>query len=98
VRLEVGRFHARLGRWREAAADYAAALRLRPDAEDDAWFEHACLCLLTDDREGYRAACVAMLKRCQRGKLRPFLAARACAQAADSAADPKEPGDWPRRS
>jgi serine/threonine-protein kinase len=57
-----GLFYAALGRWRDAARDYARALALQP--EDKHWrFEGACCSLLAGDRTAWRHFCAAELDR-----------------------------------
>jgi serine/threonine-protein kinase len=51
-----GDAHARLGHWKEAAADYARLIELRPQ-EPMYWFERACLLCQLDDLAAYRALC-----------------------------------------
>jgi tetratricopeptide (TPR) repeat protein len=55
LRLARGELHGRKGRWKPAAADFAAALRL--GAQDTAsWDALATLLLATGDMKGYRRA------------------------------------------
>jgi tetratricopeptide (TPR) repeat protein len=53
---------ARAGRFREASADLARAIELRP-AEHWAWYYDACVLAQLGDREAYRKRCAAMLER-----------------------------------
>nr|MBC8875589.1 redoxin family protein [Planctomycetota bacterium] len=57
-----GGLHARLGHWKEAAADYAKAVELEPD-NDIYWLRAAPLLALADDLEGYRRLCRQMIER-----------------------------------
>jgi serine/threonine-protein kinase len=88
ARAEVGRRE-----WKTAVACYAEGLGLEPADDGDLWFEYAAVQLLSGDREGYRRACAHMLARCQpNGPMRPYVVARACTLAPDSADDPELPG------
>jgi hypothetical protein len=56
------------------------------------WFEYAAVRLLSGNRDGYRADCARMVKRC--GKvpmLSSYFVARTCTLAADSVKDPAQP-------
>jgi Flp pilus assembly protein TadD len=64
-----GSLHARrgnalvqLGRWSEAAGDYAKAIEGKPD-DPDLRYMHALALLGAGDRDGYRRACAAALGR-----------------------------------
>jgi eukaryotic-like serine/threonine-protein kinase len=61
-----GALRAALGDWEKAKDYLAMAVDLAPDdqSEDSAWHRYmlALICLKTDDRTGYRAACLAGLK------------------------------------
>jgi tetratricopeptide (TPR) repeat protein len=90
VRHNAGLLPAWFSRWTEAAGEYAALIERKPGADADTWFEHACLRLLTGDRDGYRKVADLMLKRGEEKKdLRPYLVARACALAPLPAEDVK---------
>jgi WD40 repeat protein/tetratricopeptide (TPR) repeat protein len=90
VRRASGLFAVRFSRWKEAAADYTTVTERQTNADADTWFEHACLRLLVNDREGHRKAVALMLKRGEEKKdLRPFLVARACTLAPLPAEDVK---------
>jgi tetratricopeptide (TPR) repeat protein len=87
------REHVGRREWAEAAECYGAALELEPTDDGDLWYEYAASQLLAGDRAGYRRACAHMLARCQpAGPIRPYLVARACTLAPDSADDPALPG------
>ncbi|HEX8202619.1 MAG TPA: hypothetical protein VF590_19230, partial [Isosphaeraceae bacterium] len=53
---------AELGRWAEAAADYARAIDGDPD-DPNLRYMHALVLLGANDRDGYRRACAAALER-----------------------------------
>ncbi|MBC8867790.1 MAG: redoxin domain-containing protein, partial [Planctomycetes bacterium] len=57
-----GGFNARLGHWKEAAADYVKAVELEPD-NDIYWLRAAPLLALADDLEEYRRLCQQMIER-----------------------------------
>jgi eukaryotic-like serine/threonine-protein kinase len=61
-----GALRATLGDWKKAKDYLARAVDLAPDdqGEDSAWHRYmlALVCLKTDDRAGYREACLAGLK------------------------------------
>src|SRR5262249_33653331 len=61
--VERGRGHAIRSDWAKAAACYTEALFLDPPLDSRAWFEYACLQLLTGDEEGYRRTCRQLLER-----------------------------------
>ena len=93
AKFEQARTHVARTEWKEAAKCYAEGMELEPTDDGDLWFEYAAVQLLSGDQEGYRRACAHMLARCQpNGPIRPYLAARACTLAPDSAADPVLPG------
>jgi WD40 repeat protein/serine/threonine protein kinase/tetratricopeptide (TPR) repeat protein len=62
VRFERGLLRARLGRWKEAAEDFAAGLALDPGDHYN-WYRGGFLCLQVGDRDGYRRHCREMLRR-----------------------------------
>jgi tetratricopeptide (TPR) repeat protein len=62
VRSERGDLRARLGRWKEAAEDFAAVLTLDPDDHYN-WYRGGFLCLRLGDRDGYHRRCREMLRR-----------------------------------
>jgi tetratricopeptide (TPR) repeat protein len=87
--LDQGRAHVGRCEWKEAAACYATALDLEPTDDSNLWFEYAASQLLSGDRPGYRRTCARMLSRRQAApRMRPYLVARACTLAPDSADDP----------
>jgi tetratricopeptide (TPR) repeat protein len=91
--LAQARIHVGQREWAKAAACYAEAFKLEPTEDGERWFEYAASQLLAGDRPGYRRACAHMLARCPAvAHMRPYLAARACTLAPDSADDPKRPG------
>jgi tetratricopeptide (TPR) repeat protein len=59
---ERGNAHAENARWDQAAAEYAALVRLRPD-DHWLWHRYGCLCLQKGDVAGHRRCCVALLER-----------------------------------
>jgi WD40 repeat protein len=61
-----GLARAELGRWPDAKADFAEAVRLAP-AESEAWCLYALLCLQTGDLTGYRRACTTLVDRHKQG-------------------------------
>jgi hypothetical protein len=60
--LETALAHVKLGRWDEAASDYALLAEHNPNDHWN-WFCYASLCLQTGNIEGYRQACRGMLTR-----------------------------------
>jgi tetratricopeptide (TPR) repeat protein len=48
-----GRYHARRGRWAQAADDFARGIASAPPDSEE-WFEHAGLRLIVGDEDGYR--------------------------------------------
>jgi tetratricopeptide (TPR) repeat protein len=81
---------ARFSRWEEAAAGFATLIEREPGADANVWFDHVSLRVLVGDREGYRKATTAMLKRAEEKKdLWGFLLARACTLAPLPAEDIK---------
>jgi tetratricopeptide (TPR) repeat protein len=91
--FEHARAHAGRREWGKAAASYAEGFDLGPTDDGKLWFEYAACQLLAGDRPGYRRTCAHMLARGQTTPLmRPYLAARACTLAPDSADDPELPG------
>jgi eukaryotic-like serine/threonine-protein kinase len=82
-----GWIEAHRGEWRTAAADYAEALRRKPNTTDP-WFEAALVRLRLDDRAGHRAVCAAMLPAFSEGSLYARLnVALACGLADDGVDD-----------
>jgi len=57
-----GRAHAELGKWPQAAIDFAKAALLGADRPGP-WHRHALLRLRLDDGNGYREACAKILER-----------------------------------
>ena len=53
---------ARFGRYREAADDFGAAIKLHPENNDN-WYYRGCLLAYLNDAGQYRAACAGMLSR-----------------------------------
>lgn len=91
--FDQARVHVSRREWGKAAECYAAAFDLEPTENGELWFEYAAAQLLAGDRPGYRRTCAQMLARCQpKGPMRPYLVARACTLAPDSADDPELPG------
>jgi tetratricopeptide (TPR) repeat protein len=62
LRFQRGSLHAQLGRWQQAADDYARALELDPTDAGN-WYRSALLRLQLGDRDGYRRACARQLER-----------------------------------
>jgi tetratricopeptide (TPR) repeat protein len=58
-----GLYHAQFGRWREAAADFAAVFARQAPASPRDWWVHAALRLQTGDADGYRRLCGEMIRR-----------------------------------
>jgi WD40 repeat protein/tetratricopeptide (TPR) repeat protein len=83
-----GSAHAGEGRWKEAAAEFAAAVAQRPD-EPLVWYQHAMLCLAVGDAASYRNACREMVDQFgQSGSARTVgLVVWCCAQSPESGAD-----------
>jgi tetratricopeptide (TPR) repeat protein len=82
-----GHFLGRLGRWEQAAADFAHGSTLEPPSEHWDWYIHAVLCLRTGDAAAYRRLGAAMLARFGKPKT-PWQAqqlALACSLAPDAA-------------
>jgi tetratricopeptide (TPR) repeat protein len=93
AQFDRARSHVARREWKKAAPCYAEAFELEPTDDGDLWLEYAAVQLLSGDREGYRRTCAHMLARCQETpQMRPYLAARACTLAPDSADDPELPG------
>jgi serine/threonine-protein kinase len=82
---EQGRAHATLGEWRWAMTCYARAGKSPRDQQGGVGFEHACLCLLTDDKAGYRRTLAALMDPSP-DALR-FLIARTCALSPETATE-----------
>jgi tetratricopeptide (TPR) repeat protein len=86
------RAHIARRQWKKAAECFDQGFELEPATDGDSCFEYAATQLLARDRPGYRRTCAHMLARCQMTPpLRPYLAARACTLARDSADDPARP-------
>jgi hypothetical protein len=64
---ERGDVHARSRRWKDAAADFAAAIAEEPD-DHWFWFQSAGLWLMLRDGEAYRRHCGEMLERFEQTK------------------------------
>jgi tetratricopeptide (TPR) repeat protein len=79
------RVHATRGEWRWAMICYSQSGRLPQQERGTAGFEHACLCLLTDDTANYRRTLATLLQPAP-DALR-FLIARTCTLSAESAKD-----------
>jgi tetratricopeptide (TPR) repeat protein len=91
--LDQAREHIGRREWKEAAGCYAEALDQEPTGNGGPWFEYAASQLLAGDRPGYRRTCAHMLARGRATPgMRPYLVARACTLAPNSADDPAEPG------
>ncbi len=88
--LARGDEHARARRWRDAAADFAAALRVHPD-DHYPWFRAATLWAWMEDQSAYRQHCAEMLRRFGE-PTEPYIAertAKACLLAPGAVADMK---------
>jgi WD40 repeat protein len=59
---ERGNAHAENALWDQAAAEYAALVRLQPD-DHWLWIRYGYLCLQRGDVAGHRRCCVALLER-----------------------------------
>jgi serine/threonine-protein kinase len=81
-----GDWHARRGRWQQAADDMAKAIELNP-AASGIWMEYASILLLAGRTEAYRQFCASRLSdlgslpRLADGPDRPFQVARLCSLA-----------------
>jgi tetratricopeptide (TPR) repeat protein len=87
-----GRCYAKQGHWETASADLRKAAELRPD-DAELWCEYACLLVLQNDNDGYRAACGQALERFS-GSADPeilYFVARTCALAPSAVPDPGQP-------
>ena len=74
--------------WTKAAEAYARLMPRVPLYDTEVWYEYAAVQLLAGDARGYRATCRRMLAPPPgTRKPRPYLVARACTLAADSADD-----------
>ncbi len=74
--------------WTKAADAYARLMPRVPLYDTEVWYEYAAVQLLAGDARGYRATCRRMLAPPPGArKPRPYLVARACTLAADSADD-----------
>ncbi len=62
VHSERGHFYSRAGRYREAAADFAAATQQNPD-DAYAWYLGGLARVAAADRDGYRKTCAGMVER-----------------------------------
>jgi tetratricopeptide (TPR) repeat protein len=83
--LTAGRAHAWRREWGPAARCYAQLLDRDKAQNDEVYFEHAALLLLSGDHEGYRTACARLVERGGKDKgFRAYLVARACTLAPDS--------------
>jgi tetratricopeptide (TPR) repeat protein len=58
-----GQVYAGLEQWDKAAADFAQAIKLKPD-EAIAHYWHALSCLRVGDQPGYRQTCASMIQHC----------------------------------
>jgi WD40 repeat protein/tRNA A-37 threonylcarbamoyl transferase component Bud32 len=54
LRLRRAHQYVYLNQLPQAAADYARASQRQPVLDPEVWLEHAGVCLMTDDKEGYR--------------------------------------------
>jgi tetratricopeptide (TPR) repeat protein len=91
------RTHIARRQWKKAAECFAQGFKLEPATDGDSCFEYAVTQLLSRDRPSYRRTCAHMLARCQMAPpMRPYLAARACTLAPDSANDPARPANLSR--
>jgi tetratricopeptide (TPR) repeat protein len=88
----LGRAHAELGQWPQAASGHARAVELGA-TQEDIWYRHALLRLKVGDARGYREACAHLLGRF--GETRdPRVAnavAWACTLGPEAVADPQQP-------
>jgi serine/threonine-protein kinase len=70
--------------WLKASEFYSRCLEDGYTSDGEPWFEYAAVQLLAGNWDGYRQTCKTMLEAGQKGKLRPYLAARACTLASGS--------------
>src|SRR5262249_33658809 len=94
LRIAIGRQHAQLSQWAEAAGHYARASASRPIHDDT--FEEGCLLLLAGNDAGYRAFCKRLVSGAG-GRKDPFAAfvlARTCGLAAGAVDDPRQAVRW----
>jgi WD40 repeat protein/serine/threonine protein kinase/regulator of sirC expression with transglutaminase-like and TPR domain len=91
---QVARAHclARLGRWHQAAAEYAAAFDTHLPSDANTWFEYAHARLEAGDKEGYRQVCARMLEHSATtaDPSTHFLMAWTCGLAAGALDDPAQ--------
>jgi WD40 repeat protein len=83
-----GELHAHAGKWKEAASDFAAAIRAHPD-EHWLWYQSAGIWLMVGDFNAYRRHCQKLLDRFGRTD-DPVVAertAKACLLITDGAID-----------
>ena len=99
-RRDRGHVYQRLGRWKEAAADYVWVAEHRPDDVDARPMERAASLLLSDDHAAYRAVCARVVRKFSSTKdpKTEFLAARLCALEAGAVTDPAQPLQWAQRA
>jgi WD40 repeat protein/tetratricopeptide (TPR) repeat protein/tRNA A-37 threonylcarbamoyl transferase component Bud32 len=62
LRTERGRAYAHLGRWGEAADDFAAAIAAG-SADEDVWYSRALLLVWSKDPAGYQVLCKDLIER-----------------------------------
>jgi Flp pilus assembly protein TadD len=79
--------------WAKAARIYEELTEQATPPDGEIWFERAASQLLAGDREGYRQSCRRVLELASKGRMRAYLAARACSLAPDSVDDPIIPAD-----
>jgi tetratricopeptide (TPR) repeat protein/predicted Ser/Thr protein kinase len=91
VRLREARLLAGRREWARAVQMYAQIPHDSPCFDEHAWFEFAAVQLLSEDLPSYRRTCEEMLAAAVRGKVRPFLAARACTLSPNWLKDAEQP-------
>jgi tetratricopeptide (TPR) repeat protein len=87
-----GQLYAGLEQWDKAAADFAQAIKLKPD-EAVTHYWHALARLAASDQAAYRKGCAELVKRCTRTEKEDDLrwTAWTCALAPDAVDDWKTP-------
>jgi WD40 repeat protein/tetratricopeptide (TPR) repeat protein len=87
-----GDLYARRRQWKEAAADFAKRIELKPD-ESLMWLRRAPLLVMSGDADGYRRHCRAMLERFgeTRDPRQADQTAKSCLLLPDAVADPRLP-------
>jgi len=93
-----GRYHALRDHWRRAAADYARGIEPVASPTPHEYYEYACLLLLVEDKERYRALIQTLREQVDNTK-DPRLAyelARACIITPEMTAEPERVIGWAR--